>query len=201
MIWHMQKKVITYCVILPSRLSYIYWLFTLILRRCLTRFWIWLWKFYSFTLTALSFLRFYSPQSETINSCFWLVNILLGKYEYFIKKRNENDKSTNFILINKKETPKKYKKALSNIFLWIRPTDLWCNRLQTSEIAKICWFHEHLLHYLEKTCAGGEVRHVSLEITKSKTSCAFQLKQIKKESYCTKLARQLLLPWNVVGTF
>ena len=63
-------------------------------------------------------------QLETTNSRFWLVNILLW---YFIRKRNENDKNTNFVMKNKKKMPKKYIKVLSNIFLWTSHTDLWCN--------------------------------------------------------------------------
>ena len=33
----------------------------------------------------------------------------------------------------KKQKPKRYIKVLSNIFLWISHTDLWCNMLQTLE--------------------------------------------------------------------
>ena len=34
---------------------------------------------------------------------------------------------------NNKKTPKKYRRALSNILLWSYPTDPWCNMLQTLE--------------------------------------------------------------------
>ena len=55
----------------------------------------------------------------------------IAKIWYFIWKRTENDKNTNFVMKNKKKMPKKYIKILSNIILWTSSTDLWCNMLQT----------------------------------------------------------------------
>ena len=47
---------------------------------------------------------------------------LIGQYSVaeilcFIKKNNENDKNTNFMMKNNKKMPKKYMKPFSNIFL------------------------------------------------------------------------------------
>ena len=72
-------------------------------------------------------------QLETTNSGFWVVNVLLRKFNTLPEKRNENDKNTNFVMKNNKKMPKKYIKVLSNIFLWTSHTDPWCNMLQTLE--------------------------------------------------------------------
>ena len=72
-------------------------------------------------------------QLEATNSCFWLVNIMLQKFDQiwnFIKKRNGNDNNPNVMMKNKKK-PKKYMKVLSNNFLWTPSTDPWFNMLQT----------------------------------------------------------------------
>ena len=75
-------------------------------------------------------------QLETTYSCFWLVNIFFAEIWYFINVRNRNDKNTHFMMKNKIKMPKKYMKALSNIFYWTLPTDSWCNMLQTLERPK-----------------------------------------------------------------
>ena len=46
------------------------------------------------------------------------------------KKKNENDKKTNFMMKSNKKMPKNVYKAL---LLWNRPTESWCNMLQTLE--------------------------------------------------------------------
>ena len=40
--------------------------------------------------------------------------MLLQKFDTLSKKRNENDKNTNFMMKNSKKMSKKYMKALSN---------------------------------------------------------------------------------------
>ena len=53
------------------------------------------------------------------------------------KKRNENDKNTNFMMKNNnsnnnnKNAMKVYESIKNNIFFWTRPTDPRCNILQT----------------------------------------------------------------------
>ena len=71
----------------------------------------------------------------TNNLCFWLVNILLQKFDTLPKERNENDKNTNFIIKNNSNNnnnnnkkPRKYKKTLCNCFLWTHLTDMWCDK-------------------------------------------------------------------------
>ena len=51
----------------------------------------------------------WTPQIHVFD---WL--ICCCEISYFIKKRNENDKNTNFMMKNSKKLSKKYKKALSN---------------------------------------------------------------------------------------
>ena len=60
-----------------------------------------------------TFTQFHWPL-ETTNSRFWLVNILLWKFDPLSEKEM---------------------KVLSNIFSWTRrPTELWCNMLQCSKL-------------------------------------------------------------------
>ena len=53
-----------------------------------------------------------------------------------MKKRNENDKNTNFMMKNNKNVLRKYMKALSNIFIMNLPHLPRCNMLQTLERRK-----------------------------------------------------------------
>ena len=46
-------------------------------------------------------------QFWTANSCFWLVLVFCCESLIFIKKRNENNKYTNFMIKNNKRMPKK----------------------------------------------------------------------------------------------
>ena len=85
-------------------------------------------------------------QLETANSHFWLVNILLRKFDTSSKKRIQNDKNTNF-MIKKKKLPKKYIKALSNIFyeLTSLTRDVICFKFRETKkyiiLVKIYWCH------------------------------------------------------------
>ena len=74
---------------------------------------------------------------DTTNSRFWLVNILLWKFDTLSKKRNENDKNTNFMMKNSKKMSKKYMKALIRLGLLVR-VRLGQN---FSETEKIYWCH------------------------------------------------------------
>ena len=70
-------------------------------------------------------------QLEFTNSHYvsdWLI-FLLQKFDTSSKKRNENNKNTNFIMKNNK----KLYKSLKQHFLWTCPADPWCNMLQTFE--------------------------------------------------------------------
>ena len=63
-----------------------------------------------------------------ISSSFRLVNILLWKFDTSLKKRNENDKNTNFLMKNNKK--------MSHSVLWTCHTAPWCNMLQTLEMQR-----------------------------------------------------------------
>ena len=71
-------------------------------------------------------------QLETINSRFWLLNILLRKFDISTKKEMKMTK-TDFMMKNNNnnKVPKKYIKTLSNVFLWTLLTAPWCNMLHT----------------------------------------------------------------------
>ena len=71
-------------------------------------------------------------QLETTNSRFWLINILLRKFDTLSEKEMKITK-TQIMWWKNKKMPKKFKKVLSNIFLWTGHTDPWCKMLQTLE--------------------------------------------------------------------
>ena len=73
---------------------------------------------------------------------FWLLNILLRKFDTSLKKQMKMIKTQILWWKTTKKMREKYMKALSNIFIWTRPTDL---RLQYPpnfrETEKIYWCH------------------------------------------------------------
>ena len=80
---------------------------------------------------SLPYIQFHR-KLETTNSRFWLVNILLLKFDTLSKKEMKMIK-TQILWWWKTTRKKNFIKALSNIFLWTPHTDPWCNMLQTLE--------------------------------------------------------------------
>ena len=64
------------------------------------------------------------------NSCSWLVNILLHKFDT-CQKRNENIKNKNFMMKSKKKKGKKvYENIKYHSLFWTPSNGQWCNILQ-----------------------------------------------------------------------
>ena len=68
-------------------------------------------------------------QLETTNSRFWLVNILLRKFDTSSKRKKMI--TTNFMMKNNKDMSKKNIKVLNSFFFMDSPIDRWWNILQT----------------------------------------------------------------------
>ena len=75
-----------------------------------------------------------------ISSFWWVVNILLRKFDTSWKKRNKNDKNANIWCKIKKKAKKVYVYQYKAGFLslpWTCPIDLWCNMFETLEIQRM----------------------------------------------------------------
>ena len=70
------------------------------------------------------------------NSCSWLFNILLRKFDISLKKQNENDKNTDSMMKNNKKFEESTCKHKVAFFILNLPTDPWQNMLQFSERQK-----------------------------------------------------------------
>ena len=81
-------------------------------------------------------------QLESTSSCFWLVNILLRKFDTSSNKKVKMIKRQNLWWKTPKKMPKSEWKHYVEYLFWTRPADRWCNMLQTLERRRNKeWYH------------------------------------------------------------
>ena len=143
-------------------------------------------------------------QLETINSRFWLVNILLRKFDTSSKKEMKMIKTQIlWCKTKKKKMPQKYINALSNIVLWTHPIDPWCNMLQTLEkTEKIYWSHFENRTRMIMREKGPNTELSQVRIWTLFTQCEIRMKwnenEIRKCFFVgsnPSVAKMLLRPW------